>query len=105
MDDMGLTATSLGQSEASAPGKSASAPSCGECGGPLPPSSGGRPRLTCSDGCRRARDFRNRRIQRRLEWIAEWQASAYPRDVIRRQVRQLKDEIRAFKQAGRADAR
>ena len=81
----------------SAPRQPGIAPACDSCGAPLlAPRSTGRPRLTCSTACRRARDARTRRIRRRREWIVNWQAAIgqYPRQFIRRVVRQFREEIR-----------
>ena len=80
--------------------ETASARRCDPCGTPLPPWPGtGRPRLSCSDRCRRLRDHRERKIALRFERIQDWeaQASLFPRAFIRSMVRRLKDEIRALR--------
>jgi len=76
---------------------------CDPCGKDLPPWPGNcRPRISCSDRCRRQRDFRERKIQRREQRIAEWAELAEltgpaPAAFIRKQMRALQDEIRALK--------
>ena len=85
-------------------GLSPSAPRrCDPCGKLLPPWPGNcRPRISCSDRCRRQRDFRERRIRRREQRMAEWAELAdltgpAPAAFIRQQMRALRDEIRALR--------
>jgi hypothetical protein len=63
-----------------------------------PPSRVGRPRLTCSTRCRRQRDFRARKIRRRVGWIANWQAELHGRDYpvtfVRKVIRYYRHQIR-----------
>lgn len=91
-----------GPSPESAPDESQSAPRCVTCGIALPVQKGaGRRRLTCSDRCRRLKDFRDRKVKRRLALIALWQSQIghYPREFVRRAVRRVRDEIRDIKRA------
>jgi hypothetical protein len=79
------------------PAPSAPPTSCNVCHAPLPPSHG-RPRLVCSSACRRARDHRERKIRRRLAYIAAWQAECdagrCTRDTARLAIRRIRDDIR-----------
>lgn len=52
--------------------------------------------MTCSDRCRRLKDFTDRKVNRRLAAIDYWecQAGRYPREFLRAQVRALKAQIR-----------
>ena len=88
----------------SAPLETGSAPGCAYCGGPLPAlAPAGRPRLTCSDRCRRLVDFERRKLQRREAWIVAWRDAEarqlYPREFVRRQVREIRQEMRAIRAA------
>lgn len=61
----------------------------------------GRPRLTCSAGCRRHRDRLLKQHRRRLEWVALWQAEIgrgyYTPKEIAAEVRQLESELQVLK--------
>lgn len=87
---------------------------CVQCGQLLPSSKPtGRPRQTCSDACRRQRDYLTRRLRRRLEWIEGWKAieraGTQPRAHIRSQLAQLRREqqelLEALRQAPTATPR
>jgi len=72
---------------------------CEECGIALPASARtGRPRITCSEVCRRRRDFRHRKIARRRTWLELWRAEegARPPAEIRREMRHIESDIRAL---------
>jgi hypothetical protein len=76
---------------------------CLTCGRRLPASRAtGRPRLTCSQACRRRRDFAARKVRRRELWLAQWhrlaQLGQVPRRDLRREVRNLRQDIDALKQ-------
>ena len=65
------------------------------CGQVLPPPKvTGRPRVTCSTACRRAQDYRRRKVRRLDVAIAMWRAEdgqgGYPRARIRSELAQLR---------------
>ncbi len=67
----------------------------------------GRPRLTCSDACRRARDRASRRLARRVACRDDWRAAGAAGDerpgVVRREVATLTREIRELARAAGRD--
>lgn len=73
---------------------------CAGCSAPLVAKIIGRPRVTCSDGCRRRLDRVMRKVRRREAWINEWRASARRGEVteaaVRREVREIEADIRTF---------
>jgi hypothetical protein len=81
------------------------APRC-PCGRELSQPAGGGRRVTCSDACRRARDFATRRARRREVWIQKLENDLRERRCTKRdalqQMRALRGEIENFRaQAGR----
>jgi hypothetical protein len=90
--------------------ESNSAPQCDVCHTLLAPSRSGpgRHRVTCSDRCRRQRDFRQRRLRRRIQWIAAWRAELdagrYPRAFVQSMLRKLQAERRTVERAGHGEA-
>ena len=99
--------------ETSTPGsallETGSAPGCAYCGGPLPAlAPAGRPRLTCSDRCRRLLDFERRKLVRREAWIVAWREAEahglYPRGHVRKMVREIRQEMRDIRAERRLPA-
>ena len=80
-------------------------PRCELCGQPIASQRAsqrvGRPRTTCSEACRRALDHRRRMIAQRVRWIDAWLAEVgrgrYTKKHIEREVRTLREEIRALR--------
>ena len=56
-------------------------PPRGPCGTVLAHRATGRPRVTCSDRCKRRRDGARRAIARRQQWIATWREQGLFGDV------------------------
>jgi hypothetical protein len=78
------------------------APAC-RCGAPLPAlvRPGPQPRRYCSTRCRRAAEFRARKVQRREARVEDWRRAdpdLYPRAQRRAEIAQLRAEIRALEQ-------
>ncbi len=72
------------------------------CGRTLHVALTGRPRLTCSAGCRRRRDAARRMLRRRLVWLRQWDELAdmgeITRTEARRETRALRHDIRELQQ-------